>query len=94
MTALTFLAVPTGTVDLVTRIVYFFDVPAECPSYFEYVLQVGRTVFVRRRAYGRENDFDVVEAGGQVRGEMEPARFDVPFYQVVQSRFIDRDFTV
>lgn len=57
-------------------------------------MQVGRTVFVRRRAYGRENDFDVVEAGGQVRGEMEPARFDVPFYQVVQSRFIDRDFTV
>lgn len=94
MTALTFFCRTYRYGGLGDQNRVFFDVLTESPGYFEYVLQVGRTVFVRRRAYGRENDFDVVEAGGQVRGEMEPARFDVPFYQVVQSRFIDRDFTV
>ena len=67
-------AVPTGTVDLSTITLKPFMCLPMLRAAADHVLQVGRAVFVRRRADRDELDIAVRDAGGDVGGKLQAAR--------------------
>ncbi len=88
ITALTFCAVPTGTVLLVTSTVYFLDIPPERAGHFQHVFQVGRAVLVGRCAYGREDYFHLVQTIREFGREVQTALFDIAPDEFFEPRLV------
>jgi hypothetical protein len=90
ITALTRSPVPTGTVDLSTTTLK----PVMCRPILRAAastyLQVGRAVFVRRRAHGDELHVGMFDAGGNIGRERQAAGRAVAVDQLLQARFVDR----
>ena len=63
----------------------------EGAGYLQDVSQIGRAVLVGRGADGREDHFDVVEAFGEVGGEVEASCTDVALHERIEPRFVDGD---
>ena len=69
------------------------DVLSERAGHSEHILQVGGTVFIRRRTHGAEYHFDIVENASEVGREVETAFALVPEHHFVETRFVYRNFT-
>ncbi len=82
--------VPTGTVDLLTRIRAWSIVRPIELGHRPHVLQIGFAVDARRRADGDEDEFGLAQRLGIVSGEMQPAGGHVAMDDFLQPRLVDR----
>ncbi len=64
--------------------------PADIAGGRQHILQVGRTVLVRRRANGDELHVGMVDRGRDVGGEHQPPGLAVALDQVLQAGLVDR----
>ena len=60
----------------------------------QHILQVGRAVFIRRRAHGDELQGAVLDGFFSIGGKGKAARFDRVLDDVIQARLIDGDLAV
>ena len=67
----------------------FLDVATELAGNFEHIAKVGRDVFIRRGAYGREDDIGIVDAGGKAGGEKQASCLSILQHHFLETRFID-----
>ncbi len=93
MAALTLAAVPTGTVDLVTRSVYLLIARPNVRATSRTYCRSAEPSSSGGGAHGREDDVDLVDTLGQVGGETEPPGLDVAADHPVQSRLVNGDFS-
>ena len=87
-------AVPTGTVDLSTTTRYSFMCSPIVARDREHVAQVGRAVFVRRRADRDELEQAVRDAFRRVGRELEAPLVDVALDEHVEAGLVDRDLAL
>ena len=58
------------------------------------VAQVGRPIFVGRRADGGEDDLYVLKAAGELGGEVQAASLDIAQHHLLEPGLVDGDLAV